>query len=73
MNNNSALYAFHILGINVYSFNTEKNFLVINAHALQNCKEERVSIPYGMKAQKVTEFRRAFLRDELKTWRCLLT
>ena len=52
---------------------TEKNFLVINAHALRNCKEERVSTSYGMKAQKVTEFRRAFLRDELKTWRCLLT
>ena len=47
-----ALYAFHILDIIVYSCDTEKNFLVIDAHALRKCKEERVSIPYGMKAQK---------------------
>ena len=47
-----ALYAFHILDIYVYSFTTEKDFLVIDAHALRKCKEERVSTSYGMKAQK---------------------
>ena len=52
MNDNLALYAFHILDISVYSFDTEKNFLVIHAHALRKCKEERVSISYEMKAQK---------------------
>ena len=52
MNNNLVLYAFHILDINVYSFAKEKNFLIIDAHALRKCKEERVSTSYGMKAQK---------------------